>query len=1265
MPDTHSHRSLVEQLAEEFARRHRRGERPSVTEYTERYPQYAEQIRDLFPVLLLLEQAGPPPEDAAAVHTPPEDTPRLERLGDYRILREVGRGGMGIVYEAEQESLGRRVALKVLPPRLLLEPHHLARFQREAKAAARLHHTNIVPVYGVGEHGGLHYYVMQFIPGQGLNTLLAELARQRAAGSTAAESRTEPAGPAGPLSSGPGRSYWQSVARIGLQVAEALAYAHGQGVLHRDIKPSNLLLDAQGTAWVTDFGLAKAVGDEDSLTQTGDLVGTLRYLAPERVGGQGDARSDVYSLGLTLYEMLTLRPAFTAADRNHLLRQVTYEEPLPPRKLEPAVPRDLETVVLKAIAREPGRRYASAAELADDLRRFAEDKPIRARRLGTAERLGLWARRNPRLAGVTAALLATLALGVPTVLWKWREAARERDAARRAQAQADLHFAQARAAVDTYWDSLQNESRLREVDLNPLQLKLMAAAVPYYEAFVQQRQDDPELEAARGTAYLRLGWLRMHTGQAAAACADAEKGVEIFTDLARSHPDGKSHRASLAAAHLGVGSARKQLGHWPEAEAAFRRAVEVLRGLVDEAPADALVRKDLASAQESLASLLAELGNRAEAEALHREALAGRRRLVADFPDRAIHRGELAQSLGNLGNLFREFGRLADAEAHHREALGLLDGLVAAFPAMPDYQQERGAILDLLGVVLSAQGRGEEAEAAHRQALDAEQRLADAFPSLPRYRAALAHTHSDLARLLRERHRHAEAEAALDRAQALRRKLTDDFPDVPAYCRDLAVSYKDRASLLEERGRPAEAEAEHRRALDLLEKLVADQPAAPGYRHELAQGYTNLGVVLCKQGKLAAAEPVWQRALALHRRLAEEFPRVPAYRQDLVITESNLSQLLSDTGRPAEGEAALRRVLALREALAAEFPDAPHYRQDLARTYSILGTRLHDAGRQAEAEPVHRRCLALRQQLAAEFPNAPRYPQEVARVYNSLGLTLLDLGRSAEAEAAHRLALPIRESLAARFPGVPGVRYELAASHGNLGLVLDRRGCPLAAEAELRQALLLHEQLAAEFPAERDHQLQLGGDLCNFGNRLADGRESDAALPYYDRAVSVLERLLAREPRFPRCRLFLRNACWGRARVLDRLARPGDAARDWARAAELDAGPERPRLRANQALALARAADHAAAVALALELVRAPDAPGDRLYDAACVCALAAAAVADGDDLRGRYAAQAVELLRRSRANSRSAETLGRDEALAALRGRPEFQQFLRELAKP
>jgi WD40 repeat protein/serine/threonine protein kinase len=358
------------------------------------------------------------------------ETPRLR---GYTIHGELGRGGMAVVYDAEQQALGRRVALKVLPALSGKNPERLARFQREVRAAARLHHTNIVPVFEVGQDEGVWFYSMQYIPGQPLSDILRDMRNRRprkeiSSSRTVADSSTPTVhGPSQLSPDADPHGYFREVARMGQQVAEALACAHVHGVLHRDIKPANLLRDDSGRVWVADFGLAK-LADED-LTQSGAILGTLRYTAPEQIRGAPDARSDIYSLGLTLYELLVLQPAFDAADHLQLLEQIASQEPRPPRSLDPRVPRDLETIVLKAIDKEPARRYATAADFAEDLRRWLADEPIRARPIGHLERLVRWCRRRPGLAALSGVLLLVTAVGFAGVSWQWRQAVAARGVA--------------------------------------------------------------------------------------------------------------------------------------------------------------------------------------------------------------------------------------------------------------------------------------------------------------------------------------------------------------------------------------------------------------------------------------------------------------------------------------------------------------------------------------------------------------------------------------------------------------------------------------------------------------------------------------------------------------------------------------------------------------------------------------------------------------------------------------------------------------------
>ncbi len=520
MSDPSVDRDPFEIVAESFLAQFRANKRPSVEEYAARHPELADQIRELLPALVMIEQDLSIDRDEGANGEQPHlvSSPGKERrLGDFRILREIGRGGMGVVYEAEQLSLNRRVALKVLPSHVAGDRAALQRFRREAKAAARLHHTNIVPVFEVGRDGEVAYYAMQFIEGQGLDQIIDELARlhgleskpagaegpgpnaaamgsgeRQSALSQVAESllngriATERAVPACDVlpaavpvptvterpardatsahrSAGsatlPGGSqtstaqlsgrrapFFRGVAQIGRQAAQGLAYAHASGIVHRDIKPSNLLLDHAGVVWITDFGLAK--GEDEGLSHTGDLLGTLRYMAPERFRGEGDARADVYALGLTLYELLTLRPGFDSSDRLKLIEQIQTEEPRRPRSIDARVPRDLETIVLKAIEKDPRARYQSAETLGEDLGRFLADEPIRARQVSASERYWRWARRNPGIAvlgGVLTAVLVVATVGSLLAASYFRSLATRESLANRKSQEAE------KAAVAAQW----------------------------------------------------------------------------------------------------------------------------------------------------------------------------------------------------------------------------------------------------------------------------------------------------------------------------------------------------------------------------------------------------------------------------------------------------------------------------------------------------------------------------------------------------------------------------------------------------------------------------------------------------------------------------------------------------------------------------------------------------------------------------------------------------------------------------------------------
>ncbi len=579
--DSSSDAILLDDIADEFVRRQREGENPTIDEYVEKHPKLEEHIRPLLATLQRVEIARPESDSSQPFPgLSGADGTELKQLGDYRILREIGRGGMGVVFEAEQVSLGRRVALKALPQASQLDPRQFARFQLEARATARLEHPHIVPIHGVGEDDNLHYFTMQFIDGPGLGEVLNEVRllrnEQRTLSEESATSGIARVMQSGTLSEAVGDQpqtkeaestvnlaasdtfvslsdasrdslgtrYFHNVARIGVQIASALEFAHSHGILHRDVKPSNILLDLRGKAWITDFGLAKA-DDAADVTHTGDIVGTLRYMAPERFEGWADIRSDVYSLGLTLYELATLQPAFGTGDRATLIQRIREADPPLPRAIDSRIPRDLETIILKAIAAEPAQRYRTAGQLGEDLERFLAGQPIRARRTSTWEKARLWTRRNPAIATLLISLFLVLTAGFATSTWYWHKATQQaadlasserkatelsRIASDRAaeaeesrvtaEQQRDVALSKSRdlrVAVDQLFTAIADDPLLKTVGLEKFRRSMLERANQYYDEFHNETPDDPGLAFEHAQLTYKLADMNRQLGDLKAA----------------------------------------------------------------------------------------------------------------------------------------------------------------------------------------------------------------------------------------------------------------------------------------------------------------------------------------------------------------------------------------------------------------------------------------------------------------------------------------------------------------------------------------------------------------------------------------------------------------------------------------------------------------------------------------------------------------------------------------------------------------------------
>ncbi len=440
----------------------------------------------------------------------------LGQLGDFRLLREIGRGGMGIVYEAEQLSLQRRVAIKVLPFAAAIDAKHVLRFKNEALAAAMLNHAHIVPVYSVGNERGVHFYSMQLVEGQSLAALIAEL-REQSAVPTGSDRELVPTDAAlashhetdaqfqRDLSTQHSKRddrFFRTAARLMLQAAEALQHAHESGIVHRDIKPANLLVDLNGQLRITDFGLAQ-IRSEVGLTRTGDTPGTLRYMSPEQAAGRRtivDHRTDVYSLGATFYELLTLSPIFEGHDVQELLSQIFDVHPQPLRKRDKSIPVELETIVLKATNKSPDDRYPTAGELASDLRRYLDNQPILARPPSLIDRARKWARRHPSavIAGLAFMLVVS---GISLAAFVLIDGAYRRERLRADEAEAQFQLA--RRSVDELV-RVSEEELAYNPSAESLRRRLLTSVVSYYQEFIEQRRGDPHAQEGLAEASRRV-----------------------------------------------------------------------------------------------------------------------------------------------------------------------------------------------------------------------------------------------------------------------------------------------------------------------------------------------------------------------------------------------------------------------------------------------------------------------------------------------------------------------------------------------------------------------------------------------------------------------------------------------------------------------------------------------------------------------------------------------------------------------------------------
>lgn len=891
--------------------------RPIRSEFLSRFPEFAATLGEALDGLDLICGAIGPRARASTDH---EVRPIPMRLGDFRIIREIGRGGMGIVYEAAQLSLGRRVALKVLPFASAFDERQLQRFKTEAQAAAHLHHTSIVPVFAVGSDRGVHYYAMQFIDGQTLADAIRELRRtdrtptpREVVDLTNSPMTANGTTPHSPWASSlpQGRlPYYKALARLGVQAADALEYAHSMGIVHRDVKPANLLVDTRSNLWITDFGLAHFQGGGE-LTMTGDLLGTLRYMSPEQAQGQRshvDHRTDIYSLGCSLYEVFTLREAFASRDRAELLRAIVRDDPTPPTRLRRDLPVELETIILKAMAKTPSERYGSAQELGDDLRRFLDDKPILAKRPTVRQIIAKWARRR---AGLVRAATGLLVLGVIVLgIAAYLLFAAQRQT-KEALVKAKENRAEARRAVDRMYrfaadKLLGNSSNL----------------IDAHREFLQE-------------------------------------ALEFYQRFANDEGDGDLGRLDQARTLRKIGEIRSKLGDNAGTDEALTQAVQIMERLSSQKPENSAFAKELAISRDFRGVMLYHTGKIDEALAHFRTAREIVTRLQQQEADPLYH-FELCKYLNHMGAVLLEMNKYDDAGKCFVDALAQFNDFAKSKSQQSNEEQQLLATTHHhLGLVAHRQEQYDAARPEWAKSLAIRERLAKEQPNNLQNQEELAHSAQTLAILSYDSNQYEDAAAYFRQSRDGYGRLQSQNPKIVAYRKELARSCHGLARALKELGQLEQAKDVLREAVERMVQLAVDWPMATQVRFDLLCSRLDLAN-LCKDlGDPVEAEVVAKKAWIEATEGSNRLPiQIPIVRYNLMMLRSNLARYAHGAGRLDEAERLYREAADRATTLVAEYPKTLHYRLALVGVHNNYGDLLEQQERYDLAAQAFQFCLS-------------------------------------------------------------------------------------------------------------------------------------------------------------------------------------------------------------------------------------------------------------------------------------------------------------------